>query len=146
MNTESCRTQDQKFTKLMKLQLPPYMKRIGLVLAIIGFVGLFVNAFSIDSKLLREIVKHLMIVGLLVVSISKEEVEDEMIIKMRMQSYSIAFIYAVFLTLLTPGVDYVVDLILSKPDPGMHEFNYFTVIWQLLSVQVFVFYLLKRDQ
>jgi hypothetical protein len=121
------------------------MKRIGATIATISFVSLFINKFTVDVELIREICKYGMLIGLLIVSISKEKIEDEFIIQLRMQSYTFAFIAAVLMAFIQPFVNYAVDYAISG-ETVFKENGDFVILWMLLFCQVFYFELLKKTQ
>lgn len=63
--------------KLKKFQLPNQAKKIGWVVFCIAFIALF---FTTKDTNLKLIAKYSILIGLLIISISKEEIEDELII------------------------------------------------------------------
>ncbi len=133
-----------KLKKLNKYQLPNYFKKIGIWLFIISFISLFINAFSINDLVIRAIIKYGMLIGLLLVSISKEKIEDELVVKLRMQSYTFAFIFGVMFTLMMPFVDYFFDYIFKTNEAVIKDMGDWQILWILLSLQVFYFEILKK--
>jgi hypothetical protein len=85
-----------KIEKITGYQLPNKFKIIGLVLCIISIFSISIIAFSLANfkynDLLDRIAKTVMVLGLLIISISKEKIEDELIAKIRMQSYNYSVI------------------------------------------------------
>ncbi|MBN2610074.1 MAG: hypothetical protein JXB00_00810 [Bacteroidales bacterium] len=78
--------------------LPNYFKRIGLALAIIsvlGFIGgmIFEQAITIDKEAIATITLDGVILGLLIISLSKTRIEDEMIMHLRLNAFAKAFIF-----------------------------------------------------
>ena len=134
----------RKVDELKKYQLPHHFKKAGIALAILGFVGLFVNKAVADNMILRESCKYAMLIGLLITSISKEQVEDELISSLRMQSYTLAFIAGVALALVQPFINFGVDSIIDPSNAQLKESGDFVILWILLTVQVMYFELLKR--
>ncbi len=130
--------------KLERLQLPNGYKKIGIGLAIFSFLFLFVNKFTFDSMELRLASRYGLLVGMLLVSISKDKIEDELITKLRMQSYTFAFVIGVFFTLVQPFLNYFVDFYFDPNGAIFKDTGDFEVLWILLSIQVFHFELLKR--
>lgn len=130
--------------RLGKYQLPNVFRKIGFALFGITFAALFINKFLIDSLEITVFIKYGMLIGLLMVSISKEKIEDELVTKLRMQSYAFAFIGGVFFSLVLPFVDYLFDFILDQGEPMFNALGDWSILWFLLSVQVFYFELLKR--
>lgn len=130
--------------KLNKFQLPHYYKKIGIWLFVVSFIALFINAFSLNDIEIRAIIKYSMLIGLLLISISKEKIEDELVIKLRMQSYTFAFIMGVISALLLPFVDYIFDYFLKTKEAIITDMGDWEILWILLCIQVLYFELLKR--
>ena len=130
--------------KLKKYQLPHRFKIVGAVLALLSFVFLFINRFSFNDLDYRAMAKYGMLIGMLFISISKDKIEDEFIIKLRMQSYTFAFIMGVILTLFQPFINYFVDFIVASDTATLKDTGDFEILWILLSVQLFYFEFLKR--
>jgi hypothetical protein len=131
--------------KMKRYQLPNRFKKIGIGIIIISLVTFLVNKFSIENIDLKLTAKYGILVGLLLVSISKEKIEDELITSLRMQSYTFAFIAGVIITLLTnPLFNYIANIISQKQQENFQEVGDWEILWILLSVQVFYFEFLKR--
>lgn len=131
--------------KMKRYQLPNSFKKIGIGLILISLIAFFVNKFSIENIDLKLTAKYGILVGLLLISISKEKIEDELITSLRMQSYTFAFIAGVIITLLTnPLFNYIANLISQKQQENFEGVGDWEILWILLSVQVFYFELLKR--
>jgi hypothetical protein len=133
-----------KLKKLSKYQLPNQFKKIGMWLFIFSIISLFINAFSINDLLIKSIIKYGMLIGLLLASISKEKIEDELIVKLRMQSYSIAFIMGVVFTLMMPFVDYIIDYFFKTKEAAIKDMGDWQILFILLSFQIFYFEILKK--
>ncbi|MGB0862307.1 MAG: hypothetical protein ACPGXZ_05280 [Saprospiraceae bacterium] len=146
MTLKSILEYDKKsLERLKRFQLPNYSKKIGGLIALICFISMFVNAFYFDNEALRAISKFGILLGFLVVSISKEKIEDEFIIQLRMQSYTFAFIAAVLMAFIQPFINYAVDFAING-EQVFKENGDFVILWMLLFVQVFYFEMLKRTQ
>lgn len=145
MNTKSILDcEKDSFDKLKKYQLPNFFKKIGIGVAVLSFVSLFVNKFTFDLIAYREMAKYGMLIGMLLISISKDNIEDERIAQLRMQSYSFAFISGVILALIQPVINYGIDLMLNVENVVFKGNGDFLILWILLSVQVLSFAMLKR--
>lgn len=146
MNHESIIASEQRrIERLKRYQLPHGYKRIGWLLFVLSFVAIFAIAFTSNSETLMEASKYGILIGLLIVSVSKEPIEDEWITKLRMQSYAFAFVVGVIYALLMPFLDFGVDAITGAEGARVEDLEGFVVLWMLLFVQVFVFHLLKRS-
>ena len=130
--------------------LPNRFKTIGLILFIIGFVIPLILAFTsgfsepytsnetsrlsekvIDSSLSKWL-DILTIVGMLVYMLSKEKVEDDYIIKLRLESYQIA-------TILCLIVIIILHIINNEMMFNVSDFIYAFIILYLIT-----FYLKKK--
>lgn len=127
--------------KLKIFQLPNRAKKIGWVIACIAFVALFL---TIKGTLPKEIAKYSLLVGLLVVSISKEKIEDELVKNLRMRSFSFAFICAVFIAILNPLFSFLLNFVFTEQQEIFSGVGDWMILWLLLSIQVFYFEKLKR--
>jgi len=145
MTTKSFLDSERKsLEKLKKLQLPNYFKKIGYVLFILSFLVLITNQFIIQQLTITILAKYGLLTGMLIYSVSKEKIEDELVIKLRMQSYTFAFIIAVIYTLIQPIVNYLVDFIIDDNKPDFENYGDFNILWFLLSIQLFYFEFTKR--
>lgn len=146
MNVKSFMECERKsLEKMKRYQLPNRFKKVGIGIVIISLATFFVNKFSIENIDLKLTAKYGILVGLLLVSISKEKIEDELITSLRMQSYTFAFIAGVIITLLTnPLFNYIANIISQKRQENFQEVGDWEILWILLSVQVFYFEFLKR--
>ena len=68
----------KRISRLEKYQLPHRFRKVGVVIATISFVALLMNKFTLNSDTLRFVIRHGLLIGFLVISISKEEIEDEL--------------------------------------------------------------------
>lgn len=130
--------------KMKKLQLPHTYKKIGFWIFVVFFVGMLVNAFLIHQAELKMVSKYGLLVGLLITSISKEKIEDELVANLRMQSYTFAFIIGVVYALILPFIDYLFDMAFNNNSAVLKDMGDFNILWMLLFVQVFFFHYLKR--
>lgn len=145
MATRSINNCDRSaFERLKKYQLPASFRAIGLVLTAICFVTMFLNAFTANNLVLRETVKYGMLIGLLISSISKDKIEDELVISLRLQSYAVAFILGILLALIQPFANYLVDNTLGNEAVMLKDSGDFVILWTLLGIQVLYFEVLKR--
>ncbi|MGB1240910.1 MAG: hypothetical protein ACPG49_00205 [Chitinophagales bacterium] len=134
----------KKLKDLTKYQLPNHFKAIGVGLTIISFAALFLNKFAFNLPEFRLMAKYGMLIGLLLVSISKEKIEDERIGQLRMQSYAFAFIAGVLHALVLPFMDFLVDAAFQTKEAILKDAGDFMILWILLSIQVLYFEFLKK--
>jgi hypothetical protein len=137
----------RKIEKITKYQLPNKFKKIGFGLFIASVISTITFSFIIESMnyqhLLDKIVKTVAILGLLLISISREKIEDELIIKLRMQSYSYAFIVGVLFFLIMPFINYGY-LLIKGSVLKMEGVSDFTILGTILAMQIYSFGLLKK--
>ena len=103
-----------KYTKEPVL-LPGYFKIIGTGIMILAFaVAISFKSMNVamgieQKELLRELTMNAFILGLLFLASSRDKVEDELILLIRLKSMSWTFVWAVFLVIVTPIIDLLFD-------------------------------------
>ena len=141
MNTNTMEAYREKdIDKLKKFQLPHGAKKVGWVIACIAFVALFLTTKDTTSKL---IVKYSLLIGLLIISISKEEIEDELVKTLRMHSFTFAFIFAVIIAISNPLFSYMANFLFEEKQEVFSGIGDWMILWLLLSIQVLYFEKLK---
>lgn len=138
-----CERERSHLEKMNKFQLRNQFKKIGYVIAIGAFVLMLGRKFIENTEWVRPILQGVLLVGLLVISLSKDKEEDEFIDTLRSQSYRLAFLLAIVYSLLQPLVNYAVAQLLTENDE-FKSFNYFQVLFFMLIVQLMFFWQLKR--
>ncbi len=141
-------TEEKSIEKFIKYQLPNKFKAIGLGIFIVSLLFTLALPFTLENyehnNLFDKAVKSLLLLGLLVISISKEKVEDELIITLRMKSYSYAFIGGVLYVMIMPYVNFLIVYLYSSK-PKIEGVSDFTILGMLLTIQIFSFRSLKRS-
>ncbi len=145
MKESFCESERKRLDKMNKFQLAHRFKRIGWIVVIIAFVLMIVKKFVDEPSWVKPVLTNLMIVGFLLISLAKEKVEDELIDKLRAQSYRLAFILGVVYSLVQPYVEYGVDYLFNQEKAEM-GFSYFQVLIFMLLVQIMFFTNLKRQR
>ncbi len=108
---------ESKINKKEVVLLPKYFKKIGLVVMILAFIPVVaVESMNIEmvqpqKEFFRMFTLNAFILGLLFVGWSKDKVEDEMTVVIRLKAIAWAFSSAVFYVILTP----IVDLLFKEP-------------------------------
>ena len=131
----------------MFYQLPNLYKRIGWGIVILSAILLISKkVFLSDLSIVSQIAKNLALLGLLIVIISKEKIEDELIGMIRGKAFSFAFIAGVVYTLVMPITDYLVDIAIGKQDASYNELGDFIILWFMMVVYLAFFNLLKKTR
>ena len=138
-----CERERTYIEKMNKFQLPNTFKKVGYYFTFGVFALMIAKKFIDEPYWVKPILRGLMLLGMLIISISKDKIEDEFIETLRSQSYRIAFVLAILYSLLQPFINYGVGLILSK-NKALESFDYFQVLFYMLLVQLLVFWQLKR--
>jgi len=124
--------------------LPHKFKNIGWVLVItalaLGAIILFGDVYE-EAKVY---VSKILLTGLLLVVISKEKQEDEYINKLRMRSYTIAFIWAVVYTLFQPLINFAAFKLVKPESASYEEIPAWMIVWTLLCFQILFFHVYKK--
>lgn len=134
--------------KLIKFQLPNKFKAIGFGIFIISLLFILASPFTLENyehnDLLDKAAKSVLLLGLLAISISKEKVEDELIITLRMKSYGYAFIGGVLYVIIMPFINYLIIYLYSS-NPKIEGVSDFTILGMLLTIQIYSFWSLKSS-
>ena len=138
-----CERERSHLEKMNKFQLSNQFKKIGIFIAIGTFVLMIGRKYIENSEWIRPILQGILLLGLLIISLSKEKLEDEFIDSLRSQSYRLAFLMAIIYSLVQPLINYGVALLFNENDE-LKSFNYFQVLFFMLIVQLMFFWQLKR--
>ena len=132
--------------KLINFRLPHYFYKIGMLIAGLAIVMMFVRAFAMegDQEVLKEVFKKVLLIGMLFMSIARDKVEDEMVVKLRMQSYTYAFVAGVIYALVMPFVEYGVSNAMKPEGEEFHDIGDFQLLLFILMIQLLCFHTLKR--
>ena len=147
MNKESfINCERKRFNKLLKFRLPHKFMAVGIAISVISIVIMFVRGFVLegDTEWLKLLLQKSLLVGLLIMSISKDKMEDEMTIQLRSQSYMIAFIVGVIYALIMPYVDLGVSNVVHDGGEVYKDLGDFQVLLFMLMIQLMFYHNLKR--
>ncbi|MEE9407368.1 MAG: hypothetical protein V3V28_04750 [Polaribacter sp.] len=137
-----CERERNQLEKMNKFQLPNQYKKVGLIIAIGSFLLMILRKYVEDSEWTKPILHGVLLIGLLIISLSKEKLEDEFIDSLRAQSYRFAFIMAIVYSLVQPLINYGVAVLFNQDDK-LQGFSYFQVLFFMLIVQLMFFWQLK---
>lgn len=138
-----CERERSHLEKMNKFQLGNQFKKVGYIIAIGTFVIMIGRKYIENSEWIRPILHGILLIGLLIISLSKEKLEDEFIDSLRSQSYRLAFLIAIIYSLVQPLVNYGVGVLIDKNEQ-IESFNYFQVLFFMLIVQLMFFWKLKK--
>ena len=132
--------------KLIHFRLPYYFYKLGMAIAGISITMMFLRAFLMgeDTEWLKLVLQKTLLVGLLFISVAREKEEDELIIKLRSQSYTYAFMVGVVYALIMPYVEYGVSNALKPEGEAFHDVGDFQLLLFMLMVQLLCYHTLKR--
>lgn len=138
----------EKINKFTGFQLPNKFKIVGLVLFIVSVFSIIssLKIYFIDIKyqdLFERTALTGSVLGLLIVSISKEKIKDELMAKIRAQSYNYAVIGTVLFYLIFPFVVFIVESIFSSM-PKIEGSKDVSVLGVMLMMQILTFRKLKK--
>ena len=138
-----CERERGHLEKMNKFQLGNQFKKVGYIIAIGAFVLMLGRKYIENSEWVRPILHGVLLIGMLIISLSKEKLEDEFIDSLRSQSYRLAFIMAIVYSLVQPIINYGVATLFNQDDE-LQGFSYFQVLFFMLIVQLMFFFQLKR--
>ena len=130
--------------KLANHQITNSFKKIGGIIFFSSFILLVGNQLFFEKLNLSIIAKYGLLIGMFLWSISKEKIEDELILKLRMQSYTFAFLIVVIFTLLHPLMNFLVDFIIDDNKSNISDYGDFEILWLLLGSKLWFFEIQKR--
>ena len=140
-----CESERNKIEKMNKFQLSQKFKKIGYYIVIATFISMLIRKIvDVDVFWVKEMLRSLLLLGMLIISISKDKIEDEFIESLRAQSYRLAFVLTVLYALIQPYIEYVVDFLLNDNPKDFGSFSYFQVLTFMLVIQIAFFEQLKR--
>ena len=137
----------RKIDKYTNFLLPYKFKKIGLVLFVLAFIAYFTAVFFVENilycALSLNLAETIAIVGLLLVAISKEKTEDELISKIRMQSYHYAVIGTVIVQFFISFFPFIFVLPFPAKTLEITKSIDVSVLLYLLVIKIIIFKKLK---
>ncbi|MFE3867655.1 hypothetical protein ACFX5E_06145 [Flavobacterium sp. LS2P90] len=137
----------ESINNITGFQLPYKFKIYGLVVFIVSMISSILLEIYLEEYKYNDLIKRIAIstaiVGLLIISISKEKIEDELILKLRMQSYNYAVLGAVIVYLTMPFINLAIVASFSSI-PKMDGSKDVAVLGLLLTIQILAFRKLKK--
>jgi hypothetical protein len=132
--------------KLQNLKLlPNRVKGVAIILVVITFFALIAGKFLFsDYHTVRLLIKNLLLVSLLLVSISRDKIEDELTLVLRLQSYAFAFIAGVVYAMVQPVANLLVEFLINNEAATFVELSITQVLFFMLLVQLSYFTFTKR--
>ncbi len=147
MNTEKfVECERNRFQKLIKFRLPHRFMTIGIAIVLLSIVMMFVRAFAMegDTLWLKLLLQKTLLIGMLIMSLSKDKIEDEMTVSLRAQSYAIAFVIGVIYALVMPYVEFGVSNVVHSGGETFKDLGDFQVLLFMLMIQLMFYHNLKR--
>jgi Mn2+/Fe2+ NRAMP family transporter len=136
----------KRMDKMLNFRLPHVYLKIGIAIVATSILVMFWRAFAMDgnTEWLGALTKKGLIVGMLLISISKDREEDELTVKLRIQSYALAFVIGVIYALVMPYVDYGVSNVVKPEGETLKDLGDFQVLIFMLMIQLGFYHILKR--
>lgn len=138
-----CEKEKSYVEKMNKFQLHHKYKKIGYIISFSAFALMIVKKFVDEPSWVKPVLSGLLLVGMLLISLAKEKLEDEYLDSLRSQSYRIAFILVILYALVQPFINFGVGLLFDETEK-LEGLNYFQILFYMLVVQLMVFWQLKR--
>ena len=133
--------ENKRINKFLKFRLANYFKIIGAVLCLISILMILMHTELDLSKIFGQ---KLMLISLLLITLSKEKTEDEFIVQLRSQSFSVAFIFGIAYSIYQPVVSYFVENLLENEPVKYSDLGDFQVLVFMLLIYLGIFSLMKR--
>lgn len=142
-NSSICEKETKMLGKFYNFQLPHSAKNIGYYIAFGTFGLMIAKKFFEEPEWVKPALRISLLVGMLVISMAKDNIEDELIDSLRSKSYRLAFIMGVVYALVQPLINFGVGSLLND-NTVLNGFDYFQVLFFMLLVQLMMFRQLKR--
>ena len=135
-----------RLNKFINFRLPHRFFSIGIAIVLVSIVMMLVRAFAIDgdTQWLKQLLQKTLLIGMLVMSLSKDKIEDEMTISLRAQSYAVAFVVGVLYALVMPYVEFGVSNVVHSGGEAFKDLGDFQVLLFMLMIQLMFYHFLKR--
>jgi len=149
MNIKNILAHEEKdLKKLENLKLlPNRVKTIGINLLILSVILLFAGKFLFtEYHTVRLVIKNLILISLLLISVSRNKIEDERTLRLRVQSYAFAFITGVLYAMVQPFAILLVESIMQSELATLVELSVFQVLIFMLLVQISYFNFTMRHR
>jgi len=147
MNTEKIMDCERnRLEKITNFRLPQYFYKVGIALGVITIIMMFVRAFAMegDTEWLKHLLQKTFLIAMLLMSIARDKEEDELTVKLRMQSYAWAFITGVVYALVMPYVEFGVSNVVNNGGEAYKDLGDFQILIFMLMVQLMCYHTLKR--
>ena len=149
MNNRTNSYDNKGLFRILNFRLPKEFKKVGLVAAILTFVFLLSYKFiGSDTLIVKDILRSLILLFLLLATLSKDKFEDEYSRHLRFQSFLIAFVfttaYAILIPLIAILLDFVIVNFKSEGNVSFYKISAFEVLFTILGMQLLCFEALKR--
>ncbi len=148
-NCSDAQDEYNKISKLLEFRLPSKYKMIGIITASLILLFLMSSKFFGDiAPLIKDVLRTLILLFLLLASLSMDSQEDEFSKYIRFQSFKIAFVIAISYSIIIPLLAFIFDLLITKitgdGSINFHQISAFEILFILLGIQLLFFETLKR--
>lgn len=128
--------------------LPSWVRPIGWIAAIASSIlSIALHLLEVDSPIAKEVLPSLVLLSMLLISVSKEQQEDEYLLQLRHKSYYIAFVIGVLYAVFQPIINYVVASLIHYQEGVVFEgLDSFVVLWFMLFIQLGFYYVMKATR
>ena len=122
--------------------LPNSYKHAGLGLLVAAVIAaIFITLMDLDTW--KSLSMKGVLVGMLIIAISRDKEEDELTRHLRMQSFTLALILGVIYALLQPYINYGIGLLIKPESTSFSDLPGSIIVWFMLWVQIGFYHLLK---
>lgn len=125
--------------------LPKYFKLVGILVVFVTIATIVtirlvnIELIKSHSNISRVLTMNGVILGLLLITCSRDKTEDELTLQIRMRSMAGAFVFSVISVIITP----LVKLLANDPDIEMTAQS---LVFSMLLFYLMIYYLQKRGR
>lgn len=123
--------------------LPHYYKKIAISLILIAILIILlfqVEILTIEKHFVKLMAENILLIALLILALTKDKIEDELTLKLRMQSFAGSFIYGVLTVIVFPYTGFLFK------DNSFSEKGSYELILSMLLFYFIIFFIAKRKR
>lgn len=127
--------------------LPSSFKWIGILISILAIVIMFLVKYNEleQMELYKDIMMHIILIGLFVMVLAREKNEDERVQQLRYRAFAFSFVLITFILLLMPFISILLDGLTDKLPLEWEQQNFFFIMSYYLFFYLAYFQIFKRS-
>ncbi|EAS18806.1 hypothetical protein BBFL7_00626 [Flavobacteria bacterium BBFL7] len=128
--------------------LPAYFIWVGLTVCLLSILGLLLVHFQFENPVdfYKNLFMHFILIGLFIITLSRDKNEDERTLQLRYRAFGFAFVLGTFMLLLMPFAAMILDSINDRtPLEWEQDQSFFFIISSFLFYYLMYFQIFKKQ-